>query len=535
MQDKVVRYVLPFFLVLFNFLLKRIGLTANSIALDEPFSIYVAQFDVTKIIQYLSSGNNPPLFEIILHYWIKFFGVKASSVRFLPCLFSALTALYVFKITNHIATKRSALIAYCLFTFSNYELFFAHEARVYSLFTLLTCISFYYFFKIQKEVTRKNLLVFGVINLFLIYAHFFGFFVLFVQFVSVCFFKFLRQKSGKELMYVALFLCAGYSPYIYVFTQRFFESSVNGTWIAPVTNLGQLHHVLTLLTNNSSVNFLVVLFLCWITYLYLISKKIKNELIKTGILFISLFFLFFSISIVAPMPYYWEFTSKPWAMISYLLFIIMSLSWIVAIESIHSTFKMILLWFVLPLLIMFLSSFKIPMFIDRYYIFTTPAFFILIAIIVDYFTIKIQVSFYWIVIALLLITSVRNEPNNRDVKPMVDKIAMLKNNQTAILMCPDYFDYNFTYYYNSDLFTNIGNKPIDLGLKERLKKDNIFPITHINQLDTVLIKQFKRVIYLDVAADFSYPSNNIYNFCESNFKVVDTLKYGDALQFFVFE
>ena len=105
MQDKVVRYLLPFFLVLFNFLLKRIGLTTNSIALDEPFSIYVAQFDVTKIIQYLSSGNNPPLFEIILHYWIKFFGIKASSVRFLSCLFSALTALYVFKITNHIARK----------------------------------------------------------------------------------------------------------------------------------------------------------------------------------------------------------------------------------------------------------------------------------------------------------------------------------------------------------------------------------------------------------------------------------------------
>ena len=92
-------YVLPFLLVLLNFFLNRGGLTANSIALDEPFSIYVAQFEVSKIIAYLSTGNNPPLFELILHYWIKLFGIKPSSVRFLPCLFSSLTALYIFKIT----------------------------------------------------------------------------------------------------------------------------------------------------------------------------------------------------------------------------------------------------------------------------------------------------------------------------------------------------------------------------------------------------------------------------------------------------
>ncbi len=59
--------ILSFLLVLLNFVLNRGSLTANSIALDEPFSIYVAQFEVSKIIAYLSTGNNPPLFEIILH------------------------------------------------------------------------------------------------------------------------------------------------------------------------------------------------------------------------------------------------------------------------------------------------------------------------------------------------------------------------------------------------------------------------------------------------------------------------------------
>ena len=534
-NDKFNRYILPILLVLFSFFLNRGGLTSNSIALDEPFSIYVAQFDVAKIISYLSTGNNPPLFEIILHYWIKLFGVKPSSVRFLPCLFSSLTALYVFKITLYIATKRSAFIAFILFTLSNYELYFAHEARVYSLFTFLTCVSFYYFFKIYKAKTRKNVLIFGIVNLLLIYAHFFGFFVLFVQFVSIFIFRSLRFKCGKELSYVGLFLGVGYLPYIYVFIQRFYESSAHGTWISPVTNLGQLHHVITLLTNNSSVNFLVFILLIWTGFIYLVSNGIKNQLLKNAVLVLSIFFLFYSISIVAPMPYYWEFSSKPWAISSYLVFIILGTIWILRNLKINALIKITLLWFVLPLLIMFISSFKIPMFIERYYIYTTPAFFILIAILSDYLSFKSQVRIYYILIALLLITHVRNEPNNRDVKPMIEKIASLKTSSTAIILCPDYFNLNFSYYYNQKLFENIGKESIKSGLEKRLKNEKVYGITHINQLDSKVLLVNKKIIYLDASADFVYPSNGIKKILNERFHLIETLKYGEAFNVFIFE
>ena len=534
-DDKFNRYGLPILLVLFSFFLNRSGLTANSIALDEPFSIYVAQYEIGKIIAYLSTGNNPPLFEIILHYWIKIFGIKPSSVRFLPCLFTSLTALYVFKITLYIATKRSALIAFILFTLSNYELYFAHEARVYSLFTFLTCVSFYYFFKIYKNKTRINFLIFGLVNLLLIYAHYFCFFVLFVQFVSIFIFNSLRLKCGKELFYVGLFLSVGYLPYIVVFIQRFYESSAHGTWISPVTNLGQLHHVITLLTNNSSVNFLVFILLIWTGFIYLISNGIKNQLLRNGVLVLSIFFLFYSISIVAPMPYYWEFSSKPWAISSYLIFIILGTLWIVRSLKINALIKMTLLWFILPLLIMFISSFKIPMFIDRYYIYVTPAFFILIAILSDYLSFKSQIRVYYILIALLLITHVRNEPNNRDVKPMIEKIASLKTSSTAVILCPDYFNLNFTYYYSQKLFENIGEESINIGLIRRLQHEKVYGLTHINQLDSNVLFVNKKIIYLDASADFVYPLNGIKKVLNKHYHHTETLKYGDAFNVFVFE
>lgn len=357
----------------------------------------------------------------------------------------------------------------------------------------------------------------------------------FVQLISVFVFKDLRQKIGKELMYVTLFLIVGYSPYVFVFVQRFYESSAKGTWIPPVTNLGQLHHVLTLLTNNNSVLFLLVIALVWYIFNRILSQTIQNEVVKKAILLISIFFLFYSISIVAPMPYYWEFTSKPWAMISYLIFIVFTISWIVRTLRVSVLKKMILLWFSLPLLIMFVCSFKIPMFIDRYYSYTTPAFFILIAILLSYFSEKSQVKMYYVFIMLLLITHVRNEPNNRDVKPMIEKIISLKTDGTAVILCPDYFNLNYAYYYDQSLFKNIGNESIEDGIVNRLENENVYGITHINQLNKEVISKCKKIIYLDAGADFMYPKNEINQVIATKFKHLDTFNFGDAFTLHVYE
>jgi hypothetical protein len=175
------------------------------------------------------------------------------------------------------------------------------------------------------------------------------------------------------------------------------------------------------------------------------------------------------------------------------------------------------------------------MFIDRYYSYTTPAFFILIAILLNYFSEKSQVKIYYVFVMLFLITHVRNEPNNRDVKPMIEKIISLKTKETAVILCPNYFNLNFAFYYDKSLFKNIGNESIEEGIVKRLEEENVYGITHSNQLNKEVFTKYKKIIYLDAGADFTYPKNGIKQAIETKFKHSDTFNYGDAFALHVYE
>ena len=123
LENKILLALLPFFFVIVNFLFKHYSLAYQAIALDEPFSIYYAQFNPITIIQELSNGNNPPLFELLLHIWIKLFDTSELAVRFLPCAFSSISVYFLYQIGRRFFSLKTAILVSVIFTFSNYSYF----------------------------------------------------------------------------------------------------------------------------------------------------------------------------------------------------------------------------------------------------------------------------------------------------------------------------------------------------------------------------------------------------------------------------
>lgn len=475
-SSKLIRLT-PFILIFINLILKLIYISTNSIGGDEPFSIYHAQMDVGSIINQLTQGNNPPFYEILLHFWIKVFGISELSVRLPSVLFSSLAVYYVFKVGKEFFNFQVGLAAGLVFTFSNFNLQLSHEARVYALFSLLTVASMYYFMNFlrdPKQVKFFCLVLF--LNLVLIYSHYFGFFVIAIQTLSVLFFKNNRAIILKRYGFYLLLLVVLYIPNLAVIIRRVTDFTVNGTWLSPPNGIGHAYYMLKVFSNQPLTAVVCISILLLALVKYLVSQEWRQN--------------------------------NPYS-------------------------KVLVIWFVFPFVFMFAVSFWFPMFFDRYLIFVSSGYYLTIALLSIYISdlLILRYVLSGIVVIMFVITFKPNIDNNRHVRETVAKVNEIKDNNTSVIICPSYFILNFTYYYDKDIFKDVDCETVYDKMVVNLEKERIFIS---NSSDVVAEIKTEKIVYLDAAADFSFPGNNILKELNKNFRLLNTYKFYEIFTLYEF-
>ncbi len=455
-KDNLYSIWLPLILVIINLIYKGIGLVHNSIAGDEPFSIYHAQMDVYSIITQLSTGNNPPLFEIILHYWIGIFGISPWSVRFPSLIFSGITIWFIYKLLYKHANTPVAILASGLFIFSNYFIFFSHEARVYSFIGMLTAISIFSFSEIISG--KKNIKIYILLilsNALLIYAHYFGFFVLISQFLFLLFSPTLLKRVWKELLFGMITLILLYSPNIPIFFTRFFDSSSNGTWVQGPQGIESIYNMLWKFCNEPLVTVVAIIILVSGGAAAMLKKEKSNYPIR---------FIVFS--------------------------------------------------FLFIFLFMFGISYKIPMFMDRYVMPSAVPFYMVLSL-ASYSLIQKKYYKHVIPAIIFVLFAATSNPwfsNGREAKDTVLKVSQIITPNSLVYICPPWFDMNFVYYYDKECYQDYDVEDIKKNMYECMKEEGIFFISNYEEMDTALINKSDRMIFVDAGADFSFPENNILNY-----------------------
>jgi len=468
----------PFLFVAINLVFRSIGISYNSLAGDEPFSVYYAQMSLSDIIAILSGGNNPPLYEIILHYWISIFGISPLSVRFPSLIFTSITAYFIYKIAYKYISFRAALIAVSIYTFSNYHLYFAHEARVYALFGMLSILSMYAFLAFLKHpFFLRGRILWLCFSVLLCYAHYFGFFILFIQCIVYLYSHYKRTEVLKIGRNLSLIFCLCYLPNVYTLSLRLLDSTQNGTWLAPPEGLKALYIML------------------------------------------------------------WEFSNTPVVTVLCLLLLLSSgvLAFIGPVKTKRPAYLLIILWFLLPFLLMYLVSYIVPMFHNRYLMFLAVAYPLLLSLAIEKLPLS---SIYKTVISLFIVgafgfTAKTSVHNQRDVKAFVQNIKIYQKSNTAIVLTQKMFTPAFTYYYNRNYFNLIDNKMFYGDIHSKLLKEHIYIVDSFNELPLDILEE--RVIYAKASNQSSVSLEAFQQYLPSSHKLTMQLHSDQFFEVYVFE
>lgn len=237
------------FLVLLATLLRLWHVGSTDIGQDESFSAMCALFPIGDIIYILTKGDNPPLWEILLHYWEVWFGVSLVAMRMLPLIFNVLTVVPIYLTGvrfgpdefNSNARRYSGLFAALLFIFSDFALFLSHEIRVYSLIGFLSAWSLYFFVGWLRQPGRLLYKVgLTVANILLMYGHYMAIWVVVVQVLLWLAVPRCRKALGFDYLWHLLVLALAYVPMYPVLWGRFLESGLHGTWVPRADSIRDL-------------------------------------------------------------------------------------------------------------------------------------------------------------------------------------------------------------------------------------------------------------------------------------------------------
>jgi len=466
-------------LLLLNFVLKYLHLTFNDIANDEPFSIFHAQMPFRHIIVVLQTGNNPPLYELLLHFWIKLFGIGAFSVRFPSLIFGVLTAPVIFYLAHKHFNFSTGVLASLLFTLATPHTYYAHEARGYTLFILLTALSAMFLLNYIATNRTRTLVWLCITDILLIYTHYFGFFVLLTQLLALPFFyKNLLHK--KAIIAAIAIVLLSFIPMVTSFTMQLYYSVSRGTWVSPPLP-GQYYGFLNIFLNNK-INSLIFIALLVITLWFFIrgSKNFKQLLL----------------------------------------------------EPIFKRLIYVFLCFFVPYTLMFVLSFKAPMFIERYVIFTSVFFYIFLAALLCLPAINQKIKILAILVMVLSMAATYNPrpANNRDIKNAVAYVKAHKSANTLVMVCPDYFYLTFAYHYNPDFFKVYNNAQ---GL---LQSDRVFPVrTHGDAANVLWRHKPANLVFFRADLPLVDPDNKIVNLLEQHYTLREKRNFFEIFSVSVYQ
>jgi len=146
--------------------------------IDEGLSVGIASFPVSEIPGVLRQDGSPPLYYVLLHFWLDAFGAGEEATHAFSLLFALLAVPVALWAGWSLFGRRAGWVAATLAALNPFLTVYAQETRMYSLVILLGIIATAAFLHAFAFRRRAYLPVFALSAALLLYTHNWALFLL---------------------------------------------------------------------------------------------------------------------------------------------------------------------------------------------------------------------------------------------------------------------------------------------------------------------------------------------------------------------
>jgi len=249
---------------------------------DEAFTYALAKENLLNIFLFTAKDFNPPLYYLIIHFWIKVFGPSEISLRLfsLICYWGLVYTGFLFLSNIFKFSTKKSFFYLIFFILNPLFIYYAFEARMYTFFALLSSLSFYFF------IQKKYIIYIGV-TIAGLYTHYFMIFVVLGQ---LFFFYLTNKKKCIKQLKPFIIIALSFVPWlIFLFLNRHFL--IQSFWVEKpdffyfLKTLGKIYtgyesniYPTKIKTLFSLINILIILILLTgLRNLTVFKKKVKNQ------------------------------------------------------------------------------------------------------------------------------------------------------------------------------------------------------------------------------------------------------------------
>lgn len=193
-QNRKLQYAVIATLIVAYVVVRLWRLTDSCLWFDEIFGVHAAEHSLDSILNFVALDLiHPPLFYVLLKVWINFGGENLFWLRLLPVIFSIIAIFPFIALCRELKLNFwTQALALFLLAVNGSLIKYAQEVRMYSL---LMCLSLFSMWLFARYFNRgKNFAALVIVNVLMVYTHYFGWFVVVSEVVFILWFQRVKWR-----------------------------------------------------------------------------------------------------------------------------------------------------------------------------------------------------------------------------------------------------------------------------------------------------------------------------------------------------